>query len=464
MENKLDALFNPHTVALIGASRDYDSVGYGILKNLVKGCFFESEYCSPFKGRIYAVNPNAEDILDIKCHKSILDIEDDIDLAIVAVPAKITPIIIKECVKKNVKGIIVISAGFAEIGEQGKKLQDEIVEIARSAKIPLVGPNCLGIIRPLNNLNASFAPSMPPRGDIAFVSQSGAIADSIIDWAIESRYGFSTLVSYGNSADLDISDYLEWLANDKETKAIALYLEGIEDGRKFIETAKKITKLKPIIALKSGRTSKGKEAITTHTGSLAGDYEIYKSAFKQSNVIIADTVEELFDISKALANQPPCKENAIAIITNAGGCGVLLSDYCEENGINLVELKKETIKKLDQTKKMNPVYSKRNPLDIIGDALPETYEAAINTLLEENYISGLIVIQTLQTMTNPEEDARIIIDAHKKHPDKPVISVYMGGKFSQRGRRILEQNKIPDYNDLKKAASAMKALIERGNI
>lgn len=459
---KLDKLFNPSAVALIGASRDPDSVGHGILKNLIKGCVFESEYCKPFKGRVYAVNPNADEILGVKCYPSILDIEDDIDLVIIAVPAKIVPSVIKECVKKKVAGIIVISAGFAELGKQGKELQDEIVKIARLAKIPLIGPNCLGIIRPPINLNASFAPSMPPPGNIAFVSQSGAIADSIIDWAISKRYGFSTLISYGNRADLDVYDFIEWLATDHQTKTIALYLEGVTDGRKFIEVAKKISKIKPIIALKAGRTKEGKEAITTHTGSLAGSYDIYKSAFKQSGIFITDTIEELFDTAKVLANQPPCKENAIAIVTNGGGCGVLAADYCASFGINLVELKKSTIKKLDKTGKMNPVYSRRNPLDIVGDALPETYQAAINTLLEENYISGLVVIQTLQTMTNPEENARAIIEAHKRYPEKPIICVYMGGKFSQRGVLLLETNNIPDYNDLRKAALAMKALIVRG--
>ena len=462
MIKKIDVIFNPNSIAVIGASRNQNSAGYGVLKNLVKGCVFENEYCKPFKGRTYAVNPNAEEILGIKCYQSITDIEDDIDLAIIAIPSTIVLNIIKECIKKGVKGIIIISAGFAELGEQGKKMQDQIVKLTKSAKIPLIGPNCLGIIRPSANLNASFAPSTPPEGNVAFVSQSGAIADSVIDWAIENRYGFSNIISYGNKADVDIHDFIEWLGQDQETKAIAIYIEGLEKGKEFMEIAKKVAKTKPIVVLKAGKTKTGKKAISTHTGSLAGSYKVYQAAFKQSNIITADTIEELFDTSKALSYQPPCKENAIAIITNGGGCGVLTADYCDEIGIKLVELKKATITKLDKTKKMSPVYSKKNPLDIIGDALPETYEAAINTLLKEKYIYGIIIIQTLQTMTNSEEAARIIIKAQQKHPDKPIICVYMGGKFSKRGRYMLEQNNIPDYNDPKKAVLAMKALIERG--
>ncbi|MBW2996097.1 CoA-binding protein [Candidatus Woesearchaeota archaeon] len=461
-KNKLDPLFNPKSIAVIGASRDHSSVGYGILKNILKGCVFENEYCKPFKGRIYAVNPNADEILNVQSYPKITDIKEDVDLAVIAVPAKLVPLVMKDSIKKKVKAMIVISAGFAELGEQGKKLQDEIKEIATKANIPLVGPNCLGIIRPSSYLNASFAPSTPPEGNIAFISQSGAIADSIIDWAISNRYGFSTLISYGNKAMLGVTDFLEWLEKDPETKAIAIYMEGIDNGKKFMEIAKKVTKTKPIIVLKAGRTEKGIRAISSHTGSLAGSYEIYKAAFKQSNVFSAETIEELFDLAKALADQPPVKENAVAIVTNGGGCGVICADFCTEFGINLVDLKKSTIKKLDATKKLHPAYSKSNPLDIIGDALPEQYSIAVNTLLDEDYIHGLIVIQTLQTMTNPEEDANVVIEAKKGHPEKAIVCTYMGGKYSQRSIRLLESHGIPDYNDLKKSAKAMWALIERG--
>jgi acetyltransferase len=461
MRYNLDPVFNPRTVMLVGASRDPNSVGQGILRNLIRGSVFYSEFARGFSGNIYPVNPNASEILGLKCYASIKDVKDDIDLAIIATPARTVPTIIKQCINKKVKGIIVISAGFAEIGKQGQKLQEEIKKSAEKANIPLIGPNCLGIVRPCNNLNASFAPTMPYAGKIAFVSQSGAIADSIIDWAVENRYGFSTLISYGNKAVLDVYDFIEWLEKDPETKAIAIYIEGVGDGRRFMEVARRVSKTKPIIALKAGRTKKGVAAIASHTGSLAGSYEVYKAAFKQSNVFLAETIEELFDLAKALAYQPPVKKNAVVIVTNGGGCGVLCADHCTKLGVNIIELKKSTIDRLDATKKMSPAYNRSNPLDIIGDAMPEQYAAAVNTLLGEDYIHGLIVIQTLQTMTNPEEDARIVIEAKKKYPEKAVICTYMGGKYSQRGIRLLESHSIPDYNDLSKSAKAMWALIER---
>lgn len=457
----LDRIFNPKSVAVIGASRQEGSVGYGLLKNLLAGSTFPTKHSLPFPGKIYAINPNAQEILGVKCYPSVKSIAANIDLAIIAVPSKIVPQIVKECVEKNVGSIIIISAGFAEI-EEGKALQEEVVKILKNTHIPLIGPNCLGIIRPSARLNASFAPSMPRRGNVAFISQSGALADSIIDWAIEDHYGFSTLISYGNKAILDADDFLEWLENDYETKAIAIYMESLNDGRRFLKIAKKVARIKPIVALKGGVTSEGNIAASSHTGALSTDARLYEAVFKQSGIIQAESIEDLFDAAKALANQPPCKENSIAIITNGGGAGVLCADTCEQLGIRLAKISEKAIKKLEASGKMHPAYSRRNPLDLVGDALPERYEIALNTLIEEPNIHGLIIIQTLQTMTNSIEDAKIVINAHKEHPDKPIICVYMGGKYSKESRFLLEQNGIPDYNDLRKASRAMHALIKRG--
>ncbi|PLW79969.1 CoA-binding protein [Candidatus Woesearchaeota archaeon] len=462
-KKNLDQLFEPKSIAVIGASRKPHSVGHGIVLSLLKGGVFSSHDNVAFKGKLFLVNPNAKSILGYNCYDSVLDIDLDIDLAIICIPARFVVQAMRECAVKKVKNIIIISAGFSEIGGVGVKLQEEVVHIAKNNNMSVVGPNCLGVIRP-GVFNASFAPCMPPKGAVAFISQSGALADSIIDWSVDNRYGMSTVISYGNKADMDAHDYMRWLKDDEDTKSIALYLEGLTDGKEFMKVAKEVTKKKPVIVLKGGRTANGQKAISSHTGSLAGSFEVYKTAFDQSGVIVAETVEDLFDLAKVMACQPGAKKNSVAIITNGGGAGVLCSDYCYELGVNLAELKESTLKKLDNTKLMHPAYSRRNPLDIVGDALPSRYAAALDILLGEDYISGVIVMQTLQTMTDPLANAEIIAAAKKKYPDKPIICTYMGGKFTSRGMKYLDEHNIPDYNDPRKAARAMWALIQKGKI
>jgi acetyl coenzyme A synthetase (ADP forming)-like protein len=455
----LDMFFNPESVVVIGASRKPKSAGYGVLKSLISGGVFKSRTNRPFKGKIYGVNPNAENILGKRMYSSVLEIPGRIDLAVVAVNAKIVPLVMKELAQKKVKGAIIISAGFGELGEEGKKLEKAFLKIAKKANIRIIGPNCLGIMKPSSNLNASFGPCMAPEGNVAFFSQSGALVDSVIDWALEREYGFSAVVSLGNQADLAVTDFLLWAEKDKATKSVALYLEGLKDGRKFMQVAKKLTK--PVVVLKAGRTQTGMKAVSSHTGSLAGSYEIYKAAFRQAKVHIADNMDELFEMADALAKQPACKGNSIAIITNGGGAGVLCADHCESMGIKLAELSKETIATLDKSKKMHPAYSRRNPLDLVGDALSERYEVAIKAVLEQKDVHGLIVIQTLQTMTEPILDARAVIRAREMFPDKPIVTSYMGGKFSRKSVELLEANQVPDFNNPYKAAIAMKALIDR---
>ncbi len=460
----LNIMLNPGSIAVIGATPKKGRVGHDILKNLLKGGTFKSPYNSAFKGKIFPVNPRYKKIMGLKCYSSVLDIPSKIELAVIAVPSSYVFNVIKDCVRKKIPGAIIISAGFKEIGEKGKKLEIQISEYSRRHNLRLIGPNCLGVINTHNNMNASFAPAMPPRGEVAFVSQSGAIIDSVVDWAIENDYGFSKIISYGNKADIEIHEYLEYLGQDKDTKVITLYIEGIEQGGEFLKVAKKVNKTKPIVVLKGGKTSEGAKAISSHTGSLAGSYEVYLTAFKQAKLTVAESVEELFDFARTLCYQPAAKKNRIGIITNAGGGGVLCADACNKLGVKLARLTKKTINKLDSTKVMHPAYSKRNPLDIIGDARADRYKAAINTLLSESYINGLIVIQTLQTMTEPVKNANIVVEAHKKYPNKPVICSFVGGKYSKKGEHILKKNKIPNFDDISKAAKAMKVLVERGTI
>ena len=444
---KTQKLFNPKTVAVIGATDRPGSVGRGLCKNLLEG---------KNKRKIYFVNPFKNKVFGIKTYPKITDIKERVDLAIIAVPAKIVPEVAKDCARKKVLGVIIISSGFAETGEQGKKLQNEVKKILKD--IFLVGPNCLGVINPFIKLNASFAPQTPQKGEIAFISQSGALIDSVIDKSLDENYGFSWIISYGNEAGITLTDFLEFVYQDKNTKTIALYLEGVKEGRKFYQTLRKITPKKPVVILKGGKTKLSQKAVSSHTGSLAGEKEIYSAVFKQAGAIEVESVEEMFDVAKALSWLPQCK-NGIGIITNGGGAGILTTDYCQSFGIKLPKLKEKTIRKINLSSVIPSHWSKNNPVDIIGDALSDRYKIAIEALLSQKNIYGLIVIQTLQIMTQPLENAKIIIEAKKRWKEKPIICVFMGGKNVKKAVKLLEKNKIPNYPDPLRAVRAMKTMI-----
>ena len=458
---QLECFFHPQAVAVVGASRHEDKVGFGVLKGLVKGGVFERPGLKGFSGRIYAVNPSAEEILGIKCYPSIKNVPGKVDLVIICVNAKFVPQVIRECGEKGVKGVIIISAGFTEAGEEGKKLQQEFLRIARSAGIRVVGPNCLGILYPPNNLNASFGLTLPYSGKVAFISQSGALADSVIDWSIKENYGFSALISYGNKADLDAPDFLAWASQDPHTSCISLYLEGLNEGRYFLEVAREVTKKKPVVAIKAGKSSSGSKAVASHTGSLAGSYRIYEAAFRQCGVIPASSLTDLFHISKGLSLMKPCYGNRVAVVTNGGGSGVLCADACEEEGLLLPPPSRKMIENLDASGKLHPAWSRGNPFDVVGDANPERYEAVLKEVMESPLYDGVIVIQTLQTMTDSLRDAQIIVEMFRKY-GKPVVTSFMRGKFAEEGVRFLEENGIPNYNDVKEAARVMSALVKYG--
>ncbi len=423
----MNKILNPKTIAVIGAKSDKGSVGWGLMKNVLSGTG---------NAKIFAINPNRKKVMGVPCLPSVKSVKEEIDLAIIAVPAQIVPTVVEECCEKKVSGIVVISAGFSEVGSQGKVLQEKIKKMAEKANIPLIGPNCLGVIRPSVSLNASFAPSTPKAGGIAFVSQSGALLDSVIDRSEIENYGFSTIISSGNQAVLSVSDYLEWLEKDNETRVICLYIEGIKDGKRFMETAKRISRKKPILVVKGGKTEMSRKAISSHTASLAGDYLVFQTAFKQSNIIEVETIEELFSKAKAIDWQPRCK-NKVAVLTNGGGAGVLLSDYLNDVGVELAF----------------------PPVDIIGDATSEDYRKNIEKVLKNKKTSALLVVQTVQIMTEVEKNAKIIIDIKKNWPNKPVLCSFLGGASVKKAISILEKNKVPNYNDLKKMAQAISSLI-----
>ncbi len=463
IHDQLQPFFTPRGVAVIGASRKTGKVGFGVLKSLVEGGVFHREGLEGFRGDIHAINPKESEILGVRCRPSVLDVEGPVDLAVIAVPPKVVPKVMAECARKGVKAAIVLTAGFQEAGKDGSELQEKFLKIAREAGIRIIGPNCLGLFYPPNKLNASFGPTLPRAGAVAFFSQSGALVDSVIDWALKEEYGFSAIVSYGNKADVDVPDLLAWAARDPHTRAIALYLEGVRDGRYFLETARRVSPIKPIVAMKAGRSPKGVKAVSSHTGSLSGSYRIYQGVFRQAGVIAADNLTEMLAVSRALAEQPALEGNRIAIVTNGGGCGVMCADYCQEAGLELPDAPPEMISRLDRTGLMHPAWSRNNPFDLVGDAGPDRYRAVLEEILTSDAYDGVIVIQTLQAVTDNMGDARLVVELQQKY-NRPVLAAFMGGMISQDGIRHLLENGIPNFFDVKMAAWTMKAMYEYGRL
>jgi len=426
--------FNPRTVALIGATDRPGSVGFGIAMNLLAG---------PKKRKVFFVNPNRKKVLGKKSYPNINAIKERISLTIIAVPALIVPQIVRECARKKVGGAIIISAGFAEKGKKGEALQKEIKGIFKESGIPFVGPNCLGLIRPSSGLNASFAPAFPQRGNIAFLSQSGALIDSVIGVSLKESFGFSLLASLGNEADLGLSDFLKFLEKDKRTKVAALYLEGLKEGegQKFIEAARAANKKISLVALKGGKTNKGNKAVYSHTGALAGEKEVYSAAFRKAGIFEVETISELLGLSSVLSDMPACRGNKVGIITNGGAIGVLLSDWLDYFGVK--------IKKYE---------------DILGDASSQRYKEAMESALKNKNISGLIVCQSPQTMTDVEKNVNIAVGLQKRYKQKPILNLLAGGVFIEKGKEILRKNSLPCFQEPREAALAMKALVWRGNL
>jgi len=447
-------LLEPESIAVAGASDEKDSVGHGILASLLKGSVFPSKYAKPFSGRVFAINPHHKKIMGLKCFPSVLQVKEKIDLAVIAVPAPVVPKVLRECAAKKIPAAVVISAGFGETGN--KALESEVKQIALQNGIALLGPNTIGVMVP-GAFNASFALSVPKPGNVAFVSQSGALADSVIDWALEELFPFRAIVGLGNEAVLDESIFIRHFASDAKTKVIALYLEGVKDGQRFLDALRFAeAKGKSVIVLKGGVGAKGSKAVATHTASLAGDDAVFTGALKQGGAKRVFSLEELFEVSKALSMQPRAKKNSIAIITNGGGAGVLCADACEKQGVKLAELSGKTLAKLEPF--MHKGWSRCNPVDLVGDALPERYAKALDAVLSQESVGGAIVIQTLQTMTKPGEDALVVAKAARKF-GKPVLCAFMGGLYTRDSIRILHEHSIPNYPDPVKAAKAMSFLI-----
>jgi len=444
----LEEFFSPRSVAVLGASTDEQKLGHTVLKNVIQ---------YGYKGKVFPINPRAESVLGLPAFRDVLAVPEPVDLAIMVVPPEAVIGAARQCAEKGVRGLIVITAGFREIGPEGAQREKELVDVVRRSGMRLLGPNVLGLIDTHSRLNASFAARMPMEGNISFLSQSGALCTAILDWAAKEELGFLKFVSLGNKADLNEGDFLEALHEDPLTKVIIAYLEGIVDGRQFIEVASEVTKQKPVIVVKSGTTSAGMRAVSSHTGTLAGSEAAYDAAFKQSGVIRAGSIETLFDLSMAFSYQPIPRGRNLAIVTNAGGPGILATDAAEKQGdaLTLASFSAPTIEYL--RRHLPETANVYNPVDLIGDARADRYAIALNALLQEPNVNAVLVLLTPQAVTEVDETARVVVEA-ARNSDKTVLASFMGGVDVESGVRILSEGRVPNYEFPERAIEALAAM------
>lgn len=446
MASSLDPFFKPRAVAVVGASRDPRKLGYIILDNLLR---------SRFDGRVYAVNRSAESVLNTPAFDSLASIGEPVDLAIVVVPAAVVVDVIDDCARAAVRAAVIITAGFREVGEEGAEREQRLVERARAAGIRLIGPNSVGIVNTFAKLNATFAESAPLSYEVALLSQSGAVATAIIDWARAIGAGFSKFVSLGNMADVNEVELVRYLADDTETRLIVLYLEGFSDARGFLGAARLVTRTKPIVAMKVGASAAGARAASSHTGSLASPDAIVDAAFRQAGIVRAYTMDELFDYTLAFSYLPLPRGPNVAIVTNAGGPAVMAADAIDRYGLRLARLAEQTSVRL--ASELPAAASVRNPIDLLGDARSERYRRALEVVLEDPGVDALVALLTPQAVTEPEQTARSIAHAARMH-GKPVMGVYMGGDAVARGRVMLDLARVPAYFYPERAVRALAAM------
>ena len=445
----LEAIFAPQSVAIVGASPDPTKLGHRVLKNVVE---------NGYPGRIYPIHPTAASVLDLPAYPSVIAVPEPIDLAVIVVPPQAVLDVVESCGRKGVQGLVVITAGFKEVGGPGKDLERRLVALVRRYGMRMIGPNCLGIIDTTTPLNASFAALMPNPGQIAFMSQSGALCTAILDWSKSEGIGFSRFVSLGNKADVDEVTLLQAWGNDPQNRVILAYLEGITDGPAFIRTAREITKHTPVIAIKSGTTPAGTRAIASHTGSLAGSEQAYEAAFNQSGILRARSMEELFDFALVFAYQPLIAGDRLAIVTNAGGPGIIATDAAERNGLQLARFEPATIAHLQRA--LPPTANVFNPIDVIGDARADRYRVALAAALADPNVDAVLVLFTPQAGSEPEETARVIAELAAGQP-KPVVASYMGAASIGPALHVLNAHHIPNYAFPERAVAALHAMVRQ---
>ncbi|NOS67842.1 MAG: CoA-binding protein [Candidatus Peribacteraceae bacterium] len=442
------SLLHPASIAVIGASAEETKVGHMVLKNIVT---------QGFKGKLYPVNPKGGEILGMTVCPSVTAIDGKLDLAVIVTPGKTVPALLDECGKKGVKTVIVISAGFGETGtDEGHALEKDLIRIAKQYGIDLVGPNCLGVIRPSIGMNASFAENVERAGSIALLSQSGALAVALLDAAASFHMDFSLVVSMGNKAAMNECDFLELCRDDPETKVIGLYLESIQEGARFLHAAAEIVPKKPIVLIKSGVSERGKKAVSSHTGALAGSDAAINAVCSQTGIHRAHTTEEFLDLLRTLSTQPNLLTPHIAVITNAGGPGILATDAAERENLVLAELEP---KNADALKKQLPAAaSVKNPIDVLGDAVADRYAAALIACAKDPNIDGVAALLTPQVMTPCAEIAQAVIDVHAKYPLMPIVTSFMGEKNVKAAITLLQANGVPNFSSPERAVAALAAL------
>ena len=450
MRKSLNPFFKPASVAIIGASKKPNKLSNGIVKNLL---------AYGYDGRIYPINPKEKEILGLKCCASILNVKDPIDLAVIILPAKFIAKVITDCGEKGVKVVTVISGGFKEIGAEGAALEKELIIIVKKYHMRMIGPNCVGTMNLITGLNTTFIRGVPAAGGIGFISQSGAVCGGVVDHVAHLGIGFSHFLSLGNEADVSEADMIEYLADDQDTTVIAAYIEGVKDGQRFVRIVRDVTRVKPIVVLKAGRSAEGAKAVSSHTGSLAGSHVAYTAAFEQSGVIEVRTIQDLFNCSMALDWLKPPRGNKAVIVTNSGGPAALASDSFSEHNIRLAELSKIT--QIALSEKLNPSAQVANPVDMLGGAAEEEYAHAMAQALQDDGVDMALAVLVPQSLVDPVKIAQAIVAASRK-TDKPVVACLMGYASVQEARDMLHTNKIPMIDYPSQAGVMFGALQKHG--
>jgi acetyltransferase len=445
--HSLDPIFRPRSVAVLGASATSGSIGSILIRNLLG---------NPFGGVVYPINPKWRAVHGVYCYPNLAAAPEVVDLAVIATPAATVPGLIQECIKRGVRAAIIISSGFSELGAEGKQLEQQIQATARG-KMRIIGPNCLGVIHPPSNLNASFAASMAQPGKVALLSQSGAICTSILDWARENRVGFSSFVSAGGMLDVDFADLIDYFADDPVTRSIILYMESIGDVRKFLSAARSASRTKQIIVVKAGRHEAGAKAAASHTGAMAGADAVFDAAFRRAGVLRVTSIPDLFNMSEILAMQTQPRGPALALVTNAGGPGVMATDALMLEGGQLATLSAQTMAALNTV--LPSFWSHANPIDLLGDATAERYRVAVKACLDDAAAEGLLIMLTPQAMTDPTETARQVAGV-AQGAGKPVLACWLGGTAVRPGRDLLHQAGIPTFNSPEAAIRAFLHMVQ----